>query len=1163
MRTQNNMLKFARTHTPHIKTYSHTRTMSLKIILSLFAFMTFSWGLFAQDYWNNLSVLQENKLHPHTIVIPYSDEQGITHLDYLHSDFCRSLNGIWKFKYVDNPAKVPSKFYKKNYNVRKWADIHVPGNIELQGFGVPVYVNTTNEFPSNPPFAPTSFNPTGCYVRDFEIPQSWQGRRVVIKFGAVKSAMRLYINGQYVGYSEDSKSPAEFDITSFVTSGVNRLALEVYRFCNGSYLECQDMWRMSGITRDVLLYSTPNSYISDYSVSTSIDKGRGIFSLTVWASGAKSCSLEVELLRKKTSVFHKTLSFNGSDSISFARELIRNIEPWSAENPNLYSLIIRLKDADGQILEALGSDIGFRSIRIKDGVLLFNGSPLVVRGVNRHEHSPWGGHYVTREEMEADIKLMKSAGINAVRTSHYPDDEYWYQLCDRNGILILDEANCEAHAQGYGEGSLAKRPEWAESFLYRIRNMYFRDRNHPSVFCWSTGNESGNGVCMEQAYSFLHSVDPVRPVMIERAELDDNTDIVGVMYPSLNYIASYAHKMETGAKKDNGAPMRKRPYIIAEYAHAMGNSVGSLRDYWDTISKYPSIQGGFIWDWVDQSFVMKGDRRVTNPKEFDKDCWFAVGGDLGSLPGVGDDGPFCANGLVSSTRQPHEHYYEVSAVYDGNHTFRTAVKPAIPTSTPQRPDGLVDMTRTDSTILLSGKSFSLLVDSQSGFITSYRLYGVEQLEAPIRYNFWRPPTLNDRCDRNGSKVWIGLDQLQPEVLSCEFRQITNTANPAAVELLFSIRLHGPEGRSLFLRQVIGVAADGSVGLSYTVVPGRHYRSLPKLGIQLGIPHRYDKIEWWGNSYETYPDRRSAQNIGLFSRSTSNVLGEMHVVPQESGNREAYWVKILSGSRGIAFCGDGDVPLNFSIREYDDSILSTSTRINQLVKSDHYILNIDYLQAGLGTATCGPGVLDRYRILGDSVYRYHFSIVPITKASDPWNFCGYFPDRTELLNLPEDAPSHILSIATSALPDKQYNKGFPYSLYDGRYAVAGDYTDGWIGFRGLDELIIDIECDTTITPSILTLGVCTGPNDWVIAPEKVEVQYTTDGVTYTSWMEMTLANAPKESHSECKRLSYKYENGSIKGVRKFRIRIKTQSQLPEWHPYKGEKSWLMLDEIEVK
>ena len=614
--------------------------------------------------WNDVNVYEINKIYPRANVIPRGN------------GWSQCLNGDWKFCWVDQPSKAPEGFYKTDYDVRAWATIPVPGNWELNGYGTAVYVNVDNEFrPNDPPLAPTIDNPVGCYVHEFEIPQNWKGRRVYLNFGAVKSAYYLWVNGQFVGFTEDAKTNSDFDITDCVHPGTNRLAMKVYRFSNGSYFECQDFWRLSGIERDVTLYAKPMLNIYDYEVHAGLDKNyrNGTFSIRIKLQSStpkiqKNSTLLVGAYEgPETQGYPDHILFTISKSLnelafSLAEdgcyyadaeltvdsETIGEVSPWSAEHPNLYQMRISLMDRKARTIERLAAPFGFRTSEIKDGKLLVNGQYVLIKGVNRHEHDPFTGHVISRESMERDIALMKQLNINTVRTCHYPDDPYWYELCDQYGLYVWDEANCESHAQGYGAKSLAKDPQYRDMVWSRNRNMLERDKNHPSVIMWSMGNECGNGVNFEYTYDWMKNRDHSRPVTYERAIYDRNTDAIGLMYASTDYLKRFVN---------DGLDSLGRPFIMVEYCHAMGNSMGGLQDYWDVFEKNEQLQGGCIWDWVDQSFIVHD-----SVKDVD---WLAVGGDFGHAYGVGDDDAFCANGVVSSDRTPHHHAAEVKKVYQG------------------------------------------------------------------------------------------------------------------------------------------------------------------------------------------------------------------------------------------------------------------------------------------------------------------------------------------------------------------------------------------------------------------------------------------------------------------------------------------------------------------
>ncbi len=1088
--------------------------MSIKKIIHIALLALMPAAAAGQPYWNNLEVYRVGKLAAHDRVVP----EGAWRM---------KLDGIWGFRYYSTPDEA-------SITPDHWDSIRVPGNIELQGYGVPVYVNMRNEFPSNPPHAPTDFNPTGVYACNFIVPPAWQGRRVIVKFGAVKSAMYLYVNGQEVGYSEDSKTPAEWDITDYLRSsgGKNRMAVKVVRWSCGSYLECQDMWRMSGITRDVELYSVPQTYITDIKIAADIDTNdwsTGLLDVEVYLN-RDGVSLDgdgdgsVELEFDGTTV---TEDIAGKWRLDFSA-IRRRVEPWNDSTPKLYTLTLRLFDADGNETEQITKRVGFRHIDIHNGQLRLNGKPMEIRGVNRHEHSMTDGHYITPDEMRKDIALMKELGINAVRTCHYPDDELWYDLCDSAGIYVWDEANVESHAQGYGENSLAKKPEWFAPIMDRIINMYLRDRNHACVIAWSLGNECGNGYCFEEAYRRMKSIDPTRPIVYERAELDNNTDIVGIMYPSVQYLSEYARN-----------PQNTRPYIMVEYCHAMGNSMGGLQDYWDTIDKYPQLQGGFIWDWVDQAFWRDG-------------CW-AAGGDLGELPGIEDDDAFCANGIMAADRTPHPHAYEVQAVYTRG---RSNTPPGADYTTVQltSPACTFSIKRSGGAVTMEGRNFSVSVSTADGSIGSYIVDGRELLAAPLRYNFWRPPTENDMVDRNGARAWQGLDRLTAKVLSISTSDASGKQVPY-IDML--INLTTPDGATLRLRQMVEADDEGRLRLSYAVAPDRQFRTLPKLGLQFGLDTGFTSCAFYGNIYETYPDRRAAQRVGTWSKSLEELAAPQYVVPQEQGNRESTWLhfrsshaslKVMSGNRGE--------PLNFSVRRYNDSVLTAARRWCGLKPDPYYTISIDHLQAGLGTATCGPGVAKRHTISGDSTYSYSFVLSPYDKYLYTFPRQHFAP--------PAAAPAtgmKIAAIVANREPASQYSNGFPRSLIDGRRGVPGDYTVDWAGFDAPDTVDIVLMLPEVKKVKNICASTCHSPNDWVIIPNTVMAQYSGDGLHWSTPRKLAIVEPANMGSIATTRVTYSLKL-KHKKVRYIRLRFICNPELPTWHPYAGQASWLMIDEVSV-
>lgn len=606
--------------------------------------------------WENPSVFRINKENPRASFMSYGTENAAIAGNREGSEFYRSLNGKWHFHYSANPEQRPFYFYKDDYDIRDWDLIDVPSNWEILGYGIPIYKNVEYPFKANPPFIPHDDNPVGSYRREFHIPPLWNDREVFLHFGAVSSAFYVWINENQVGYSQDSKTPAEFNITRYLKEGRNTVSVEVYRWSDGSYLEDQDFFRLSGLTRDVYLYSTNRFQIRDYFVHTGLADNYtdGIFGLEIecrsFSNTDSVYKVDVQVLDGQHEIFRASREVRTSDPAGLLKlsDTIPNIRPWSAEDPELYTLLFSLKGPNDRNIESVSQPVGFRRVEIKDKRLLVNGKAIYLKGVNIHEHHPETGHVVDEETMRKDILMMKSHNINAVRTSHYPQPERWYQLCDQYGLYLIDETNIESHGIGYDKDvTLADRPEWAAAHLDRTMNMVERDKNHPSVIIWSLGNEAGDGHNMLADYNWIRKRDPSRPVQYERAEKSTNTverhtDIWCPMYATIEYLVNYA--------KD---PEKDRPLIQCEYAHAMGNSVGNLQDYWDAIESYPILQGGFIWDWVDQGFT-KTDKKG--------DKFWAYGGDWGP-PGTPTDGNFCINGLVFPDRTPHPSLKEVKKVY--------------------------------------------------------------------------------------------------------------------------------------------------------------------------------------------------------------------------------------------------------------------------------------------------------------------------------------------------------------------------------------------------------------------------------------------------------------------------------------------------------------------
>ena len=633
------------------------------ISIALVCLVTSTWAQQPLPYWQDIQTVSVNKEPARTAFMTYENRTQALTQDYANSPYFLLLNGIWNFYYVDAYKNLPVGIEQPGANIA-WTDIKVPGNWEVQGHGTAIYTNHGYEWkPRNPqpPQLPEA-NPVGVYQRDFEIPAHWNGRDIYLSLDGAKSGVYVYVNGKEVGYSEDSKNTAEFKLNKYLKEGKNSLVLKIFRWSTGSYLECQDFWRISGIERDVFLFSQPKNHIRDFQVVSTLDNTykKGIFKLATAVqteSLQNDLSLTYELLDAQGNTVAKGTQKNDKINQIFEAE-IPNVKTWTSEHPNLYQLLITLKEGN-KVTEVIPYKVGFRRFEIKeieekaeDGkpyVCFFvNGQPIKLKGVNIHEHNPETGHYVTEELMRKDFELMKQHNINTVRLCHYPQSNKFYELCNELGLYVYDEANIESHGMYYNlrkGGTLGNNPEWLKPHMYRTINMYERNKNHPSIAIWSLGNEAGNGYNFYQTYLYLKNKETSalgmnRPVNYERALWEWNTDMYVPQYPDAKWL-------ETIGKKGSD-----RPVVPSEYSHAMGNSNGNISAQWEAIYKYPNLQGGYIWDWVDQGLRQKDE----NGREY-----WAYGGDFGvDMP---SDGNFLCNGIIAPDRTPHPAMTEVKYAY--------------------------------------------------------------------------------------------------------------------------------------------------------------------------------------------------------------------------------------------------------------------------------------------------------------------------------------------------------------------------------------------------------------------------------------------------------------------------------------------------------------------
>ena len=622
--------------------------MLKNLLLSLFLTLTAQPMLADKTpEWSNPQVNHQNREARRANFFAYETEALARAGEKARSERYLSMEGMWRFCFVKNHQDAPKDFFRLGFDDSQWENFPVPGLFELNGHGDRIYKNIgyawATTFDTNPPYIGKTENYTGSYRREFTLPDSWKGQQVLFHVGSATSNLKVWVNGQYVGYSEDSKMAAEFDITKYVKAGKNLIAMQVMRWCDGSYLEDQDFWRFTGIAREVYLYARPKTYIENIQIlqDWNVEEQRGEIGYTVDVKNPSGVSLEVSLEDQQGRVIFK---HDGHRWPYYHHEHFmldpKDVKPWTAETPNLYNLLITLKKK-GEVLQVVRQRLGFRHVEIKNGQLLLNGQPILIKGVDRHELDPDGGYVVSMERMRQDIRIMKQLNINAVRTSHYPDDPRWYELCDSAGLYLVAEANLESHGMGYGKQTLAKREDFKLMHLERNQGNVLTLRNHPSIIIWSMGNEAGYGPNFEAVYDWIKSVDTTRPVQYEQAGQDGKTDIFCPMY-------FYYRDCEKYAKGDN-----PRPLIQCEYAHAMGNSMGGFKEYWDLVRKYPKYQGGFIWDFVDQG--LRDKSKVTG-KEI-----FTYGGDYGRYPA--SDNNFNCNGIIAPDRRLNPHAYEVQYYY--------------------------------------------------------------------------------------------------------------------------------------------------------------------------------------------------------------------------------------------------------------------------------------------------------------------------------------------------------------------------------------------------------------------------------------------------------------------------------------------------------------------
>ena len=947
--------------------------------------------------WENPEVLGINKLPYHATLQLPSMQKDCAEIV--------SLDGQWLFHWSKDPDSRPVGFEREDYDVSRWDRITVPGNWQLQGFGKPIYVNMQYPFHRDRPsvtgepnpdwYAYDHRNPVGSYVTYIDVTPQMLGKNFILHFGGVHSAMYVWINGQKVGYSQNSMSPAEFDITRYVREGRNKLAVEVYRWSDGSYLECQDMWRLSGIFRPVQLWVRPLVHIADYKVEAVPDAD---FSEALVKADIALCNTGKQKARNLTvtlridgkAVEGRLKDLSPGDTAHVRLEyLIQSPRLWSAEKPNLYPFCLELADNRGNLVEHFDYHLGVKRVECEGEIFKINGKEVKLRGVNRHDHHPVTGRFVDDATYEKDIALMKQANVNFLRTSHYPDREYLYELCDRWGVYVMDEANQESHGYGYANKVMGEDPEWEKAHVDRAVSLVQRDKNHPSIIFWSLGNEGGVGPNMKAMRDAVVALDTIA---LPFCDTDRSQSVIyddGYLTPA---------RLAAGARR-----VTDRPFFMREYAHAMGNSMGNLQEYWDVIYADRSIAGAAIWDWVDQGIL--------------KDGYWAYGGDFGDKP---NDGPFCINGLLAPDRTPHPHYYEVQYVYqpvsfrmdaDGkvqtvNRVFFTSpdeyemvtgetgeggerllnVSARLKEDKPWAPKGFViaheqfemqaynypsglagtapSVLETPEGMVVTTSHGSMVID-RTGALSSWMLDGGQMLHAPLEPYFWKPA--NDNQNAWGWERRVGV--WRNVAAERQVKSIHTEMEPTCVKILVEATLS--VGASYTLTYRINSAGQVLVEADYRPEEGPGIPLMPKFGMRMRLPADYTSVEYYGRGpWENYPDRKRSAAIGRYAMPLKDFQTE-YVRPQDNGNRcDVRWLTLSSGERTLRV--DGCQPLCIRAWEYGEEDLEAATHPYDLTRGRFVNLNIDLNLHGVGGVdTWGQPTLSQYTLDGNEARHYAF------------------------------------------------------------------------------------------------------------------------------------------------------------------------------------------------
>ncbi len=935
-----------------------------KILLCWLAAATALTAGAQSNEWQDAGVNAVNRMPMHGSWFAYESPEAAQTGDKTLSERFVTLNGNWKFNWVRDADQRPTDFFRVGYNDKGWNDMPVPGLWELNGYGDPVYLNVgyawRGWFKNDPPHVPVEQNHVGSYRRTVDIPAAWAGRQIVAHFGSVTSNIYLWVNGRYVGYSEDSKLEAEFDLTPYVKPGRNLIAFQVFRWCDGTYLEDQDFFRLSGVGRDCYLYARDKRQITDIQVDAapSADYTAGTVAVKAFfPRQARGCSVELAL----TDAQGRSVA---SQQLRVTKDEERctldagKVALWSAETPVLYGLTATLRAPAGEVIEVIPLRIGFRDVKIEGGQLLVNGRPVLIKGANRHEMDPDYGYYVSEGRMLEDIRIMKENNINAVRTCHYPDDARWYSLCDQYGLYVVAEANIESHGMGYGEKTLAKNPLYAKAHLERNERNVQRSINHPSVIIWSLGNEAGDGPNFDACYDWIKAYDPSRPIHHERAVYSPgsrNTDIICPMY--WDYERCEKYLAENPAK----------PLIQCEYAHAMGNSMGGFREYWELIRREPKYQGGFIWDFVDQSLHKKGRNGVTV---------YGYGGDWN--PYDPSDQNFCDNGVAYKLKT-------AEGILPAGHTAARAQLPireyvftAPAAKSAAEGESLFVADNHKDFLIVAGNGLRLDFSRKTGFITRYEVRGLDFLAdgSTLRPNFWRAPTDNDFGAGLQHKMAVWK---QPEM---KLKTLTHAEADGIVTVKAGYEMPGVQA-TLEIEYAVDNTGAVTIAQSLHATPGAEVPDMFRFGMRFEMPEAFDRLQYYGRGPgENYADRKSSAFVGLYRQSVDEQF-HPYIRPQETGTKSdlRWWHLADIGGRGLTVTSDA--PFSASALHYPQESLDEGPAKRQghspeVEKQKNVSVCLDKVQYGLACVNSwGALPLPEYRI-PYADYTFRLKIAPATR-----------------------------------------------------------------------------------------------------------------------------------------------------------------------------------------